>query len=192
MNRKRALLSMLAAALLCTAGATTLAAASTHPLRRARHVADHRRGPALARAHRRRHVDPAVVRQLRRTAWHWQAVIGVRRAQSVLPLHSPRALRYWRRQARTLSRLAARPPHKQAWLCIHRYEGSWADNGDPYWGGLQMDRGFMLAYAPRALLRRGWANRWSELEQMWVAERAYRAGRGYWPWPNTARLCGLL
>jgi hypothetical protein len=54
-----------------------------------------------------------------------------------------------------------------------------------------MDRGFMLAYAPRTLLRRGWADRWSPLEQMWVAERAHR-GLGYTPWPNTARLCRLL
>jgi hypothetical protein len=88
--------------------------------------------------------------------------------------------------------LAAHPPHKQAWLCIHRFEGSWSDSGDPYWGGLQMDRGFMLTYAPRALLRRGWANRWTPLEQMWVAERAHRSGRGYSPWPNTARYCGLI
>ena len=35
---------------------------------------------------------------------------------------------------------------------------------------------------------RGWANRWTALEQMWVAERAHRSGRGYGPWPNTARL----
>ena len=193
MKRNRVLLPMLAAVLLCTAGATTLAAASTRPLLRAHH-ADHLRRPALAqlRAYRRRHVNPAVVRRLRRTAWHWQAVIGLRRANSFVPLHSRRALRYWRRQVRYVSRLASRPPHKSAWLCIHRFEGSWGDGGDPYWGGLQMDRGFMRAYAPGVLLRRGWANRWSALEQMWVAERAYRSGRGYWPWPNTARFCGLL
>jgi hypothetical protein len=41
------------------------------------------------------------------------------------------------------------------------------------------------------LLRRGWANRWSPLEQMWVAERAFPT-RGYYPWPNTARYCGLI
>jgi hypothetical protein len=55
-----------------------------------------------------------------------------------------------------------------------------------------MDRGFMSAYAPSELLRRGWADRWTALEQMWVAERAHRSGRGYWPWPNTARFCGLI
>ena len=84
------------------------------------------------------------------------------------------------------------PPHKAAWDCIHRYEGSWSDDGDPYWGGLQMDRGFMKSYAPAFLLRRGWANHWSPREQMWVAENALAAGRGFWPWPNTARECGYL
>jgi hypothetical protein len=54
-----------------------------------------------------------------------------------------------------------------------------------------MDRGFMRTYAPRELLHRGLANRWTPLEQMWVAERAHRT-RGYYPWPNTARSCGLL
>jgi hypothetical protein len=82
--------------------------------------------------------------------------------------------------------------HYPAWRCIHRYEGSWQDSGDPYWGGLQMDRGFMARYAPRWLLRKGLANSWTPREQMGVAERAYLSGRGFWPWPNTARMCGLL
>lgn len=90
------------------------------------------------------------------------------------------------------NRLHPYPPHYQGWLCIHRFEGSWRDSGDPYWGGLQMDRGFMRSYATRALLRRGWADKWTPLEQMWVAERAFNSGRGYGPWPNTARYCGLL
>ena len=87
---------------------------------------------------------------------------------------------------------AAHPPHKADWLCIHRNEGAWTDTGEPYWGGLQMDRGFMTTYAPRSLLRRGWADRWTPIEQMWVAERAFRSGRGFYPWPNTARMCGLI
>lgn len=85
-----------------------------------------------------------------------------------------------------------RPPHYNAWLCIHRYEGSWSDSGAPYYGGLQMDWGFMSTYAPRLLRVKGTADRWTPLEQMWAAERAYRSGRGYWPWPTTARICGLL
>ena len=139
-----------------------------------------------------RHVNPLVTRRLRTTTWHWQAVMGLRHSHSMAPLHSMRALRFWRGHARAVLRLAARPPHRSAWLCIHRYEGSWRDGGDPYWGGLQMDRGFMHSYAARDLLRRGLANSWSPLEQMWVAERAYRNGRGFYPWPNTARYCGLI
>jgi hypothetical protein len=84
------------------------------------------------------------------------------------------------------------PPHYSGWICIHGHEGSWYDDGDPYWGGLQMDRGFMKTYAPSFLLRKGWANRWTPLQQMWVAERAFSSGRGYYPWPNTARMCGLI
>jgi hypothetical protein len=140
-----------------------------------------------------RRVNAVVVRRLRRTVWFWQSVMGSRRRAALkAPLRTVRALHFWRRQARSVTRLAARPPHKEGWLCIHRYEGRWSDDGDPYWGGLQMDRGFMSTSAPRVLLRRGWANRWTPLQQMWVAERAHRSGRGYWPWPNTARFCGLL
>lgn len=80
-----------------------------------------------------------------------------------------------------------------AWTCIHRREGAWNDTGDPYWGGLQMDRGFMGHYG-RDMIERyhGWADRWSPRDQMVVAERARSSGRGYYPWPNTARACGLI
>lgn len=127
---------------------------------------------------------------LRQTARTWEAVIGLPRARTRRP--AALAVRFWRRRLRAVERVAAHPPHASGWLCIHHYEGSWGDSGDPYWGGLQMDRSFMRSYAPAALLRRGWANAWTPLEQMWVAERAYRSGRGYGPWPNTARYCGLL
>ena len=193
MNPKRFLLPVLAILVIGAATVTTLAAASARPGRGATAAAPKKR-PAVAklRQERRRHVNPAVVRRFRSAAWHWQALMGVRPARSYASLHSPRALRYWSSQARRMSWLAAHPPHKRAWLCIHRFEGGWNDSGDPYWGGLQMDRGFMSTYAPASLLRRGWANRWTPLEQMWVAERAHRSGRGYSPWPNTAHYCGLL
>jgi hypothetical protein len=88
-------------------------------------------------------------------------------------------------------RLKLRPPHFTAWLCIHRGEGSWSDPNPPFYGGLQMDYGFQATYG-RGLLRvKGTADHWTPLEQMWVAERAYRA-RGFYPWPNTARACGLI
>ncbi|HSC50184.1 MAG TPA: hypothetical protein VLD16_07970 [Gaiellaceae bacterium] len=192
MKPKRFLLPVVALALVGAAAVAALAAASGVPGRSAAPATSKTRPAAKMTRHRLRHVDPAVVRRLRSATWRWQAVMGLRRAQSVAALRTPRALRYWRRQARRTRWLAVHPPHKAALLCIHRLEGSWADSGDPYWGGLQMDRSFMQTYAPAVLLRRGWANRWTPLEQLWVAERALRSGRGYSPWPNTARYCGLL
>lgn len=131
------------------------------------------------------------IRPLRRRTWHLQVLMGRPRSHAVTDDPVER-LAFWRKAAAVVARQAAHPPHRSAWACIHRYEARWADDGDPYWGGLQMDRGFMWHYAPRFLLRRGLANRWTPVEQMWVAERAYRNGRGFYPWPNTARMCGLL
>ena len=86
----------------------------------------------------------------------------------------------------------ARPPHYTAWLCIHAGEGSWtANTGNGYYGGLQMDWGFMSSYGGELLRTKGTADHWTPLEQMWVAERAYASGRGFSPWPNTSRMCGL-
>lgn len=88
---------------------------------------------------------------------------------------------------------ASQPAHYSAWLCIHRYEGDWdANTGNGYFGGLQMDLAFQQAYGPELLEAKGTADRWTPLEQMQVAERAYQDGRGFYPWPNTARMCGLL
>ena len=102
------------------------------------------------------------------------------------------ALSLWSHRAVLVRRQALHPPHLSAWLCIHQYEGSWTDDGAPYYGGLQMDLGFQQTYGRALLVRKGTANNWTPLEQMWVAERALHAGRGFWPWPNTARYCGLL
>jgi hypothetical protein len=132
------------------------------------------------------------IRQVQSEARSWEAVIGLPRAHTRFALQTPRAQRFWRRRLRAVVRYAQHPPRLSDWRCIHHYEGSWRDSGDPYWGGLQMDRSFMRTYAPPILLRRGLANVWSPLEQIWVAERAYRSGRRFYPWPNTARDCGLL
>lgn len=83
-------------------------------------------------------------------------------------------------------------PHYYSWLCIHRYEGSWTDPNAPYYGGLQMDWNFMRTYGSWLLSHKGTADHWTPFEQMLVAERAHRSGRGFGPWPNTARYCHLL
>src|SRR5262245_37720267 len=60
--------------------------------------------------------------------------------------------RYRHLAAHRAKRMRCRPElvvkYMSAWMCIDRYEGSWTDSGDPYWGGLQMDQSFMTAYAP--------------------------------------------
>jgi hypothetical protein len=100
--------------------------------------------------------------------------------------------RRWARKAYWARWHGHRPPHLRAWLCIHRYEGSWHDPYAPYYGGLQMDLTFQRRYGLRLLRRKGTADHWTRYEQMWVAERAHRSGRGFYPWPNTARYCGLI
>jgi hypothetical protein len=185
---ERRLLIFLLAAVLAMGGMAASGLAGETSVSRTQTLA----GSRAARTTPSPHVDSTLTRRLRATARRWEIVTGRRPARSRAPLDPRRALRFWRRRARLVVRVAAHPPHQSGWLCIHRYEASWSDRDDPYWGGLQMDRGFMRRYAPRLLLRRGLANRWSPLEQMWVAERAHRSGRGYWPWANTARACGLL
>ncbi len=77
------------------------------------------------------------------------------------------------------------------WMCIHGHEGAWNDPNGPYHGGLQMNSGFMAAYGGDLLERYGTADHWPPAAQVAVAERAYEA-RGFNPWPNTARACGVL
>jgi hypothetical protein len=98
----------------------------------------------------------------------------------------------WRIRADRARYRAHHPPHLSEWRCIHRWEGSWKDPNSPYYGGLQMDIAFQRTYGSGLLRREGTANHWKPYEQMWVAERAVKAGRGFYPWPLTARRCGLL
>jgi hypothetical protein len=133
-----------------------------------------------------------------RSTWHWQRVMGVAKSPttgdslSQLGVQGAKiALGRWQRLARTTRRRAQHPPHRSALLCIHRFEGSWRDGGAPYWGGLQMSLGFQARYGRWLLRTKGTADHWSPLEQMWTAEKALRS-RGFWPWPNTARYCGLI
>lgn len=136
----------------------------------------------------------------RAAARRWRALMGdpmplVRRPgiefQSLLEKRRWWARR-WARRAYWARWHGSRPPHLRAWLCIHSYEGSWRDPYAPYYGGLQMDLTFQRRYGPRLLRRKGTADHWTRYEQMWVAERAHRSGRGFYPWPTTARYCGLI
>lgn len=89
-------------------------------------------------------------------------------------------------------------PRIPAWLndsllCIHHYEGAWnANTGNGFYGGLQMDLSFQATYGGDFLRRWGTADTWPVWAQLQAAARAYQSGRGFYPWPNTARACGLL
>jgi hypothetical protein len=136
----------------------------------------------------------------RTVARRWNALMGKPRPrvgpalfafESLLERRRWRA-RAWRAKALAARRAGHRPPHLRAWICIHRHEGSWRDPNPPYFGGLQMDLTFQRQYGQRLLRYKGTADHWTRFEQMWVAERAHRSGRGFYPWPLTARRCGLI
>lgn len=60
-----------------------------------------------------------------------------------------------------------------------------------------MDLEFQKDYNLKLYHRKGTADNWTALEQMWTAERAFSGykgikPRGFYPWPNTARWCGLI
>jgi len=101
----------------------------------------------------------------------------------------------WRKRARTEFANYLHPPHLKQFMCIHRYEAGWdqTDNAThrTYFGGLQMDIEFQKTYGINLYREKGTADHWTWLEQIWVAERAYQT-RGFHPWPNTARYCGLI
>jgi hypothetical protein len=138
------------------------------------------------------------IRTYQRAAWDWDRLMGARpvptKGRELATMSIPaiqKAVRLWRRIATHERVRAQHPPDESAFLCIHRYEGSWTDSGAPYYGGLQMDIGFQATYAPWLLRTKGTADHWTPLEQIWTAEKAVRS-RGFWPWPNTARMCGLI
>jgi hypothetical protein len=171
-----------ASALLADTGSeppsTTTPTSPTEPVRR-----------TLSQHQRQRRID-----RYRHAVWHWQRVMGrpVTRRLPNAPDEFWQKVSAWKRVAVHVARHAQNPPHKGTWLCIHRYEASWRDANAPYYGGLQMDLGFQQRYGSALLRRKGTAEHWTPLEQMWVAERALRAGRGFYPWPNSARICGVL
>jgi hypothetical protein len=146
----------------------------------------------------------AQIKKLRTVTWRWERLMRVRRSGASRAAERSAdldarllILSAWRAKAAKRVRQAHNPPHKRAWLCIYRHERhprmGWrtlTHNG--FYGGLQMDLSFQRAYGRDLLRRKGTANRWTPLEQIWVAVRAYRAGRGFYPWPNTARACGLI
>ena len=189
MRHKHTLLLACACALGALAGAATLQADPGPDPEPTNTTTEEAPAPQLdlALVHR-------VIERQRRETWHWQRVMGrpLTRELEDPPADPTQQIEAWRKLALKMRRRAYNPPHKRAWLCIHRFEGAWHDPNAPYYGGLQMDEQFQRTYAPSLFRRKGTADHWTPLEQMWTAERARRSGRGFYPWPNTARSCGLI
>jgi hypothetical protein len=139
--------------------------------------------------HRERHADVPTLWRLH--SYWWRLKVRARRAYK----HHQAALARAARHAAEQRRAAA--ADVSAWMCIHSFEGSWTDPNPPYYGGLQMDSTFQSQYGPEFVRQWGTADHWPVWAQLTAARRA-RDGyagfhaRGYWPWPNTARMCGLL
>jgi hypothetical protein len=142
------------------------------------------------------------IAEVQRKTWRWQDVMQRRRTvpkatrEELAAKHPPyqlRSLEIWRNRKVNMREAAESPPHKREFMCIHRHEGPWdANTGNGYYGGLQMDLAFQRQYSSWRLRERGTADTWTPLEQIWVAERAVREGRGFHPWPTPARRCGLI
>jgi hypothetical protein len=112
------------------------------------------------------------------------------------------SLQLWQRRSAAATLAVALHAKRQArvpgWLsdallCIHGYEADWSANtGNGYYGGLQMDSSFMNTYGGEFVRRWGTADNWPVWAQLETSARAYSSGRGFTPWPHTARACGLL
>ncbi|MGZ4393119.1 MAG: hypothetical protein ACXVRK_13535 [Gaiellaceae bacterium] len=174
-----------------TAGTTTTVAAADSASVLSR---SERRQAAASRRH---------IQHFRADTRHWLTVmrgrppangsrsLAARSFAAGSPARLRQLARRWQHRAHATWWQATHPPELRGWLCIHHYEGSWADSGSPYWGGLQMDLSFQQTYGGWLLYHKGTADHWSPLEQIWAGVRASHA-RGLSPWPNTARYCGLM
>jgi hypothetical protein len=134
---------------------------------------------------------------LERATWRLERLMGKRRttarelAESESVAAHLEVLAFWQGRYGQVLRMFRKPPRLEDWLCIHDLEAPWDDPDPPYYGGLQMEISFQRRYGSELLKEKGTADNWTPLEQIWVAVRAYRV-RGFEPWPNAARECGLL
>jgi len=145
------------------------------------------------------------VRRLRQATWHWQDASTTPRSSTKYQerywnktWRLKMLVKLWQKRLKQAKHRALNPPNESAWRCIHSKEappwyGGWKTNtGNGYYGGLQMNLTFIRQYGWRLYKRLGTANNWPWYAQMWVAERARSSGRGFYPWPQTARMCRLI
>jgi len=142
------------------------------------------------------------INYLKKQAFHDHSIIRFWKNHPTLHTAELTSAVHW---ARTSLRIVQKNLHKllavhrlagsdlSIWMCIHSYEGAWNDPNAPYWGGLQMDLSFQQTYGSDFMRTfHGTADKWPVWAQITAARRARDSGRGYSPWPNTARYCGVL
>ena len=111
----------------------------------------------------------AEIDEYRAETWRWQALMRKPRTPSSFDERAAYGAAYldwvrdlWYSRAREAERQAENPPHRDEWLCIHRFERNplqgWATyTGNGYYGGLQMDISFQRTYGAELLRRKGTA-----------------------------------
>jgi len=127
------------------------------------------------------------------TAFQWSKKFHTERAHTNTRInHYGDLVRRLRKQLHEKLMSVGTHPLERSMLCIHSFEGAWNDPNPPYWGGMQMDRSFYRTYGRIFEKEWGTPDHWPVSVQITVAITAYLSGRGFYPWPNTARYCHLI
>lgn len=103
-------------------------------------------------------------------------------------------LRQWTARHRQAISLQRRWLWSRAWyqaaMCVHRGEGAWTSNtGNGFYGGMQFDYSTWLSNGGGRFA--AYAHLATPVEQLTVTYWTWQR-RGWYPWPNTARACGLI
>jgi hypothetical protein len=141
------------------------------------------------------------VHQARLTKCRWHDGAHFRKkAWQIAVWNRDNNLTMWRARADAARRLASRCELSAAWAwhygsaasCVRSKEGGLTsvNPAGPYYGWYQADADYQAAYGPE-FYRQWGPGIWHATAQVLTAYRGWRA-RGWNPWPNTARECGLL
>lgn len=128
-----------------------------------------------------------------RTHYQWTIwQIPADKVRSVRRTYEGRLVRVRRQQPRAICWRSHLWAESSAGRCVSSKEGGLRTNtGNGYYGKWQADVQFQRTYALWLYNRFGVASNWPEWAQDLMGFRGYRS-RGWYPWPNTARRCGLL